>query len=61
VTTNRLVAAAFIMAGTMAWFWPRFGGLLFDPPDVTDGEGRIVGAILYVGAAILWFMQPPSK
>jgi hypothetical protein len=54
---NRALAIGFAFAGLLTWMWPSFNGLL-EPVNVTDGEGRIAGAILFVGAGILWCMQP---
>lgn len=43
--------------GLVYWVYPGFSGLLFSDAAVTDGEGRIVGAIFIVGASQLWFMN----
>ncbi len=41
----------------MSWIAPEFSGFFFDSTDVTTGEGRIIGAIFLVGAALVWFKQ----
>ena len=54
---NRAVASGFLGAGLMSWIAPEFSGFFFDSTDVTTGEGRIIGAIFLVGAALVWFKQ----
>ncbi len=50
------VAIGFAVTGVCSWWWPSFNGFFFAPSDISAGDGRIVGTILIVGAAILWFM-----
>ena len=57
----RALAILFVVAGGVSWFWPgTIAGLLFQTVTVTAREGRIVGAIFMVGAAILWFVRAPD-
>jgi hypothetical protein len=59
---KRYVAIGMLIAGAGSWYWPGFNGVFSAPADITTGDGRIIGAILLVGAAILWFMpSPPSR
>ena len=53
---NRTVATFLAAAGFTSWIAPGFNGAFFDAVQVSDGEGRIVGAIFIVGAAIVWFL-----
>ncbi len=59
---KQALAIGMLMAGIGQWYWPNWNGLFFEPSiGVTVGEGRIIAAILGVGAAILWFMpQTPE-
>jgi len=43
------------------WFFPQWNGFLFDPADISTGEGRIAASILFVGALILWYWKPKSQ
>jgi hypothetical protein len=52
---SQTVAVCFIVAGVTSWSYPAFNGFLFEAASVSAGEGRIVGAIFLVGAALLWF------
>jgi hypothetical protein len=54
---NRAVAVGLAIAGLSSWYWPGFNGIWFSPSNVTTGEGHIIGAILIVGAAIVWFIR----
>lgn len=48
------VAISFIICGLEQWIAPGWNGLLFQrSTGVTAGEGHIVAAILFVGAALL--------
>lgn len=38
---------------------PGYNGALFEATKMSAGEGQILSAVLFIGAAILWFM--PSK
>jgi hypothetical protein len=57
---NRVVSASLFLGGCLSWYSPGFSGALFEPVSMSAGEGRIVGAIFIVGAAVVWFM-PQSK
>jgi len=54
---NKGIAVALLMAGVTSWYAPGFNGFWSDASDVSDGEGRIVGAIFTVGAIIVWFQR----
>lgn len=56
--SNRIVSAALLFAGLTSWVAPGFNGVFFEAAEVSAGDGRIVGAILIVGAAIVWFQRP---
>jgi uncharacterized protein YjeT (DUF2065 family) len=57
----RALAIVFAVAGVVSGFWPgTISGLLFHTVTVTAREGRIIGALFIVGAAILWFIRPPD-
>src|SRR6266568_2127863 len=43
--------------GIGSWFFPQFQGFFFEPTNVTTSEGRIIGAILIVGGAPLYFSR----
>ena len=58
---NRAIAIGFVGAGMISWFLPGFNGYLFEPSVISAGDGRIVGAIFLVGAAIVWFVRPEDK
>lgn len=54
---NKSFAILFGLFGMAEWYVPGFNGFLFAPdPTVSAGDGRIVAAIMWVGAAILWVM-----
>lgn len=55
---NRAAALGLLIAGLTSWYAPGFNGFWSAPSEVTDGEGRIVGAIFLVGALLLWFQRP---
>jgi hypothetical protein len=43
----------------MCWLWPgAIGGLLFHALPVSVRESVIIGALFFVGAAILLFIRP---
>ena len=43
------------------WRWPgAIGGLLFQTLPISARESVIIGALFFVGAAILWFVRPPD-
>jgi len=53
------MAIALGIAGLGAWLLPGWNGLLFPASDTSAGEGQDLGAVLVVGALVLWFM--PEK
>lgn len=57
---RRALAVGFGVSGILSWYMPGFGGLFATPAAVTPGEGQIVGAVLVVGAALLWFLPEQS-
>ena len=58
--TKTGIATALFVAGCYSWYSPGYNGIFLDPVSVSPGEGRIIAAILVVGAAIVWLM-PSSK
>lgn len=56
VKSKQAIAIGLAVYSAVSWYAPGFGGVLFDEVEVSTGEGRIISAILLVGAAILWFM-----
>jgi hypothetical protein len=55
----RVLAIAFAVAGAGCWLWPgAIGGLLFQTLPISARESGIIGALFFVGAAILWFIRP---
>ncbi len=50
------VAVIFLVIGTTNWYWPGFDGIFSASLEISAGDGRIIGSIFQVGAAILWFM-----
>jgi hypothetical protein len=55
----RILAIAFAVAGAVCWLWPgAIGGLLFHALPVSVRESVIIGALFFVGAAILLFIRP---
>ena len=58
---TRTLAILFAAAGGVSWVWPgTIAGLFFQTVTVTAREGRIIGVIFVVGAAILWFVRTPD-
>lgn len=55
--SSRVIAAGLALVGLIVWCAPGFNGFLFEPSDVTAGEGRIAGAVFLVGSAVLWFRR----
>ncbi len=54
---NYLTALALFLFGTVNWYFPGYHGWFEkSDPNVRPGEGRIVGAVLIVGAAIVAFL-----
>jgi hypothetical protein len=57
----RALAIVFAVAGGVCWFSPGFiGGLFFHTLIASPGESRVIGALFFVGAAILWFIRAPD-
>jgi hypothetical protein len=55
----RVLAIIFAVAGSICWLWPgAIGGLLFHALPVSVRESVIIGALFFVGAAVLWFIRP---
>jgi hypothetical protein len=53
------IAFAFAVAGAVCWIWPgALGGLLFHSLPVSTRESIVIGALFFVGAAILFFIRP---
>jgi hypothetical protein len=52
---NRSVSVGLACLGFLNWYFPGFDGMLSGAARVSTGDGRIIGAIFMVGAAILWF------
>jgi hypothetical protein len=58
----RILAIVFAVAGTVCWLLPReIGGLLFPALPVSVRESVVIGALFFVGAAILWFIRRPRR
>ena len=59
---TKALAIVFAVAGGVSWFWPgTISGLLFRTVTVSANEGRIIGVLFLVGAAILWFIRAPDE
>ena len=57
----RILAIVLAVAGAVCWLWPgAIGGLLFQTLPISARERVIIGALFFVGAAILWFVRPPD-
>ena len=55
----KVLAIAFAVAGAVCWIWPgALGGLLFHALPVSARESIVIGALFFVGAAILFFIRP---
>ena len=55
----RILAIVFAVAGAVCWLWPgAIVGLLFPALPVSTRESVIIGALFFVGAAILLFVRP---
>jgi hypothetical protein len=55
----KVLAIAFAVAGAVCWIWPgAIGGLLFHSLPVSAHESMVIGALFFVGAAILFFIRP---
>jgi hypothetical protein len=58
----RIPAIAFAAVGAVCWLWPgAIGGLLFHALPVSVRENVIIGALFFVGAAILLFIRPRQR
>jgi len=55
-------AAVFAFAGAICWLDPAdIAGLLFHSKPLNAHVGVLIGAVLFIGAAILAFVQPELK
>jgi len=55
----KILVIVFALAGVVCWLWPgAIGGLLFHALPVSAREIAIIGALFFVGAAILLFIRP---
>jgi hypothetical protein len=55
----KVLAIVFAVAGAVCWLWPNaIGGLLFHALPISGRESEIIGALFFVGAAILIFIRP---
>ena len=58
---KRCLVIVFAVAGVVCWLWPgAITGLLFPALTVSVRESVIIGALFFVGAAILWFIRPSN-
>ena len=56
-----ILAIAFAVAGVVCWLWPgAIGAFLFHSLRVSVHESMIIGALFFIGAAILLFIRPPD-
>jgi hypothetical protein len=54
-----ILAVVFAVAGAVCWLWPgAIGAFLFHSLPVSVRESMIIGALFFVGAAILLFIRP---
>lgn len=46
---------AYVLFGIAAlvWFFPGFNGILFEPSNVSVGEGHILSAVIFVGGLVV--------
>ena len=55
----KALAIVCAVAGAVCWIWPgAIGGLLFPSLPVSGRESLVIGALFFVGAAILFFIRP---
>ena len=55
----RCLAIVFAIAGVVCWLWPgSISNLFFHALTVSAWESAIIGALFFVGAAVLWFIRP---
>jgi hypothetical protein len=58
----RILAIALAVAGAACWLWAgAFVGWLFPALPVGARESMIIGALFFVGAAILFFIRPSNN
>jgi hypothetical protein len=58
----RALAIVFAVAGAVCWLWPgAITGLFFHALTASARESVIIGALFFVGAAILWFIRPSDE
>ena len=57
----RALGIGLIIGGIGSWFFPQFQNVLFEPANITVGEGKIIGAILVVGGLLLYFLSPRAS
>ena len=54
-----ILAIVFSVAGVVCWVWPgAIGAFLFHSLPVSVHESMIIGALFFIGAAILLFIRP---
>jgi hypothetical protein len=58
-----ILAIALAAAGAACWLWPgAFVGWLFPAAlPLSASESAIIGALFFVGAAILLFVRPSDR
>jgi hypothetical protein len=57
----RILAIALAAAGLACWLWPgAVVSFLFPGLTVGARESAIIGALLFISAAILWFVRPSN-
>jgi hypothetical protein len=55
----RVLAIVFAIAGAICWLWPgAIAGVFFNALTVSSRESAIIGALFFIGAAVLWFIRP---
>lgn len=54
---NKGIAGGLLVAGILSWYDPGFNGFWAEASNVSAGDGRIIGAIFIVGAAIVFFQR----
>jgi hypothetical protein len=54
-----ILAIVFAAAGAVCWLWPgAIAAFLFHTLPVSARESAIIGALFFIGAAILLFIRP---
>jgi len=57
-----ILAVVFAVAGVVCWLLPgAIGAFLFHSLRVGVHESMIIGALFFIGAAILLFIRPPDE